>query len=168
MPALEVREASGELTHHLEYMRLNRERMEKAVAASIEAAVVAQAADPVAFMAAYLHKLSLQKPGADVASLESDLSLASPMPSEPASEPDPCADFVRSKSGFAGFVQFGVSAVLVSDMKGFTSTTRRLGIIHFASLIARMRQLCLPVLHHRGALFIGNEAGAPTPTLTSG
>ena len=58
----------------------------------------------------------------------------------------------------AGFIRFQQSAVLVSDMSGFTSTTRRLGITHFASLIMRMRQLSLPILHVHEALFIGNEA----------
>ena len=58
----------------------------------------------------------------------------------------------------AGFIRFQESAVLVSDMSGFTSTTRRLGIIHFASLIMLMRQLSLPILHAYEALFIGNEA----------
>eukprot|EP00933_Yihiella_yeosuensis_P034897 TRINITY_DN2839_c0_g2_i2.p1 TRINITY_DN2839_c0_g2~~TRINITY_DN2839_c0_g2_i2.p1 ORF type:complete len:774 (+),score=239.75 TRINITY_DN2839_c0_g2_i2:107-2428(+) len=49
-------------------------------------------------------------------------------------------------------------AVLVSDLSGFTSTTRRFGIIHFASIIARKRQICLPILKHRGALRICTEA----------
>lgn len=49
-------------------------------------------------------------------------------------------------------------AVLVSDLSGFTSTTRKYGIVHFASIIVRMRQLCLPILHHYQALHIGTEA----------
>lgn len=49
-------------------------------------------------------------------------------------------------------------AVLVSDLSGFTSTTRKYGIVHFASIIIRMRQLCLPILHHYHALHIGTEA----------
>ena len=49
-------------------------------------------------------------------------------------------------------------AVLVSDLSGFTSTTRKYGIVHFASIIIRMRQLCLPILHHYNALHIGTEA----------
>jgi len=48
--------------------------------------------------------------------------------------------------------------VLVSDLSGFTSTTRKYGIVHFASIIIRMRQLCLPILHHYHALHIGTEA----------
>ena len=36
-------------------------------------------------------------------------------------------------------------AVLVSDLRGFTSTTRKYGIVHFASIIVRMRQLVLPI-----------------------
>ena len=49
-------------------------------------------------------------------------------------------------------------AVLVSDLSGFTSTTRKYGIVHFASVIVRMRQLCLPILKRRGAIYIGTEA----------
>jgi len=49
-------------------------------------------------------------------------------------------------------------AVLVSDLSGFTSTTRKHGIVHFASVIVRMRQLCLPILKRRGAIYIGTEA----------
>ncbi len=49
-------------------------------------------------------------------------------------------------------------AVLVSDLHGFTSTTRKYGIIHFASIIMRMRQLVLPILNHYGATFISTEA----------
>ena len=45
-------------------------------------------------------------------------------------------------------------AVLVSDLSGFTSTTRKYGIVHFASVIVRMRQLCLPILKRRGAIYI--------------
>eukprot|EP00930_Biecheleria_cincta_P039057 TRINITY_DN26863_c0_g1_i1.p1 TRINITY_DN26863_c0_g1~~TRINITY_DN26863_c0_g1_i1.p1 ORF type:complete len:514 (-),score=66.16 TRINITY_DN26863_c0_g1_i1:86-1627(-) len=49
-------------------------------------------------------------------------------------------------------------AVLVSDLSGFTSTTRMYGIIHFASIIVRMRQLCLPIFDRYGAVHIGTEA----------
>ena len=49
-------------------------------------------------------------------------------------------------------------AVLVSDLSGFTSTTRKHGIIHFASIIVRMRQLCLPILHNRGLVHLTTEA----------
>ena len=49
-------------------------------------------------------------------------------------------------------------AVLVSDLSGFTSTTRKYGIVHFASVIVRMRQLCLPILKRRGAIYITTEA----------
>lgn len=48
--------------------------------------------------------------------------------------------------------------VLVSDLSGFTRLTRKYGVIHFASVIVRKRQLCLPILHRHGALFIGTEA----------
>ena len=36
-------------------------------------------------------------------------------------------------------------AVMVSDLRGFTSTTRKYGIVHFASIIVRMRQLVYPI-----------------------
>jgi class 3 adenylate cyclase len=48
--------------------------------------------------------------------------------------------------------------VLVSDLSGFTRLTRKYGVIHFASVIIRKRQLCLPILHKYGALFISTEA----------
>jgi len=48
--------------------------------------------------------------------------------------------------------------VLVSDLSGFTRLTRKYGVIHFASVIVRKRQLCLPILHKHGALFISTEA----------
>jgi class 3 adenylate cyclase len=52
---------------------------------------------------------------------------------------------------------FDEAAVLVSDLTGFTSGTRKHGIVHVASIIVRMRQLCYPVLHAHGALFVGTE-----------
>ena len=48
--------------------------------------------------------------------------------------------------------------VLVSDLSGFTSTTRQYGILHFASVIVRMRQLCLPLFNRHGVRFVGTEA----------
>mmetsp|Transcript_13271 Transcript_13271/g.30204 ORF Transcript_13271/g.30204 Transcript_13271/m.30204 type:complete len:493 (+) Transcript_13271:93-1571(+) len=48
--------------------------------------------------------------------------------------------------------------VIVSDLSGFTSTTRKHGIVHMASLIIRQRQLVLPMLHRREAIHIGFEA----------
>ena len=110
-----------------DYLRRNREKIETAVASAIQAAVDAQAEDPVAFMSAYLHDLGQQRTSGEM-----------------------------DREGLAR--TFKSAAVLVSDMAGFTKTTRRLGIVHFASLIIRMRQLCLPILQAHGALFIGNEA----------
>ena len=52
---------------------------------------------------------------------------------------------------------FEDAAVLVSDMTGFTSGTRKHGIVHVASVIVRMRQICLPILHKHGAMWIGTE-----------
>ncbi len=49
-------------------------------------------------------------------------------------------------------------AVLVSDLSGFTSTTRKYGIVHFASIIVRMRQLVLPIFSKFNALNITTEA----------
>lgn len=49
-------------------------------------------------------------------------------------------------------------AVLVSDLRGFTSTTRKYGIVHFASIIVRMRQLVLPIFAKYKALNIATEA----------
>lgn len=57
-----------------------------------------------------------------------------------------------------GLVRYPHAAVLVTDMSGFTSRTRKMGIVHFASLILRMRQLCLPIMHAHGALFVATEA----------
>jgi len=49
-------------------------------------------------------------------------------------------------------------ACLVSDMSGFTKLTRKHGIIHFASIIARFRQITLPIMNKYGALLITTEA----------
>ena len=49
-------------------------------------------------------------------------------------------------------------AVIVSDLSGFTSTTRKYGIVHFASVIVRMRQLVLPIFAKYNALNITTEA----------
>jgi class 3 adenylate cyclase len=49
-------------------------------------------------------------------------------------------------------------AILVSDLRGFTSTTRKYGIVHFASIIVRMRQLVLPIFAQYKALNINTEA----------
>lgn len=49
-------------------------------------------------------------------------------------------------------------AVLVSDMSGFSSLTRKHGIVHLASVITRLRQLCFPILHELDALHVSTEA----------
>ena len=49
-------------------------------------------------------------------------------------------------------------AVMVSDLRGFTSTTRKYGIVHFASIIVRMRQLVYPIFDKYKALNINTEA----------
>lgn len=48
-------------------------------------------------------------------------------------------------------------AVLVTDMSGFTSLINRHGVVHFASIILRTRQICLPILHRFGVAHIGFE-----------
>ncbi|CAE7602648.1 unnamed protein product [Symbiodinium sp. CCMP2456] len=49
-------------------------------------------------------------------------------------------------------------AVLVSDLQGFTSTVRACGIVHFASIIMRKRQLCWPILTKYSAVKVTTEA----------
>jgi class 3 adenylate cyclase len=49
-------------------------------------------------------------------------------------------------------------ACLISDMSGFTKLTRKHGIIHFASIIARFRQITMPIMKRYGALLITTEA----------
>ena len=48
-------------------------------------------------------------------------------------------------------------AVLVSDLSGFTSMTRKYGITHFASIIVRMRQLVLPSFHRYDVMDVATE-----------
>ncbi len=48
----------------------------------------------------------------------------------------------------------GEVSVFISDMSGFTKTTRKHGIIHFASLILKMRHLLIPVLKKHDAIVI--------------
>lgn len=55
-------------------------------------------------------------------------------------------------------VYTGEVAVIVTDLSGFTSTTRLYGIVHFASIIIRKRQLCYPILHKYNAEDISVEA----------
>eukprot|EP00929_Paragymnodinium_shiwhaense_P048952 TRINITY_DN24707_c0_g3_i3.p1 TRINITY_DN24707_c0_g3~~TRINITY_DN24707_c0_g3_i3.p1 ORF type:complete len:925 (+),score=254.40 TRINITY_DN24707_c0_g3_i3:78-2852(+) len=52
----------------------------------------------------------------------------------------------------------GEFAVLVSDLSGFTSTTRKYGITHFASIIVRKRQLAYPILAKYEAVHLTTEA----------
>jgi len=49
-------------------------------------------------------------------------------------------------------------ACLISDMSGFTKLTRKYGIIHFASIIARFRQITMPIMKKYGALLVTTEA----------
>ena len=52
----------------------------------------------------------------------------------------------------------GLRAALVTDMSGFTRMTRQYGIVHFASLIVKMRSLFMPHLKLNGADEIFTEA----------
>ncbi|CAE7390411.1 unnamed protein product [Symbiodinium sp. CCMP2592] len=52
----------------------------------------------------------------------------------------------------------GEMAVLVSDLQGCTSTVRECGIVHFASIIMRKRQLCWPILTKYSAIKVTTEA----------
>lgn len=49
-------------------------------------------------------------------------------------------------------------AVLVSDLTGFTKSTREHGIRHMTAIILRMRQILYPTLHKHHASFITTEA----------
>ena len=57
-----------------------------------------------------------------------------------------------------GLKEFEQVAVLVSDLSGLTKSTREHGIIHTASVIMRLRQFSLPILHTHGVLWQGFEA----------
>ena len=52
----------------------------------------------------------------------------------------------------------GEVAILVTDMTGFTRLTKKMGIVHFASLILKMRQLCSPIFRLYNAMDISTEA----------
>ena len=101
------------------YLEEHRDAMEAALASATTAAITARPANPIAFMAAHLRSQAFGGP--EVAWHET----AAPVIAASADPRNKC------------LVRYGDSAVLVTDMSGFTKTTRRLGIIHFASLIAR-------------------------------
>lgn len=48
-------------------------------------------------------------------------------------------------------------AVLVTDLSGFTRTTRKHGVLQSASNIIRMRQIAMPVVHRLGMIDLGTE-----------
>jgi len=49
--------------------------------------------------------------------------------------------------------------ILISDLTGSTSITRKYGVIHWASLVARMHQIILPIFYENcHAIFVGKEA----------
>jgi len=49
-------------------------------------------------------------------------------------------------------------AVFISDMSGFSRITRERGILHFLSLIAKQRELALPVIARHSGRLIKTEA----------
>lgn len=49
-------------------------------------------------------------------------------------------------------------AVLITDMSGFTRTTRQYGIIHFAALMWKMRQVLRALFTSHGATYMTTEA----------
>lgn len=52
----------------------------------------------------------------------------------------------------------GEYTVVISDMEGFTKTTRRLGIVHFAACVAKMRSLLRPICEYYGVSEFFTEA----------
>lgn len=48
--------------------------------------------------------------------------------------------------------------VVATDLSGFTYLTKKYGAIHFASVIVRMRQLLLPIIHDLSPIAIMTEA----------
>lgn len=55
--------------------------------------------------------------------------------------------------------RFGVErAVMITDMSGFSRISKQHGILHFLSLIKRMRDICVPIVENVGGEFIKAEA----------
>ena len=54
--------------------------------------------------------------------------------------------------------EIGQCSILVSDLSGLTETTRKYGIIHMSSVLARMNQLMKPLFMSLDAISIGDEA----------
>mmetsp|Transcript_56530 Transcript_56530/g.120245 ORF Transcript_56530/g.120245 Transcript_56530/m.120245 type:complete len:513 (-) Transcript_56530:258-1796(-) len=95
-----------------------------------------------------LSRMSLPTPGLVAllaATLLTDRSSSSSSSTQPKMRPSTSADWISE-------VITDEVGILVSDMSGFTQTVRRHGILHFASIIARKRQLSLPILKKRGAV----------------
>lgn len=49
-------------------------------------------------------------------------------------------------------------AVLVTDLTGFTRTTRVHGILHFLSIFRRSEQICVPLIEQHGGKVLKHEA----------
>lgn len=55
--------------------------------------------------------------------------------------------------------RFGVErAVMITDMTGFSRVSKAKGILHFLSLIKKMRDICVPLVEKVGGEFIKAEA----------
>eukprot|EP01130_Rhizamoeba_saxonica_P001669 TRINITY_DN11541_c0_g1_i1.p1 TRINITY_DN11541_c0_g1~~TRINITY_DN11541_c0_g1_i1.p1 ORF type:complete len:405 (+),score=95.56 TRINITY_DN11541_c0_g1_i1:40-1254(+) len=65
---------------------------------------------------------------------------------------------MSQSSADESYEQYKNVGILMSDMSGFTRSVRKMGIIHFASIIQKMRQLCSFVFKKHDALHIFFEA----------
>ena len=88
----------------------------------------------------------------------SPVAASSSAPSRYAPSPSPVS--LRSAAVTAVEIDHGVRrlegkvAVVVTDMSGFTRITRKMGIVHFASLILKMREILRGIFEHYGASII--------------
>lgn len=49
-------------------------------------------------------------------------------------------------------------AVLVTDLTGFTATTRSRGILHFLAIFRRCQKICVPIINKHGGSMLKQEA----------
>ena len=49
-------------------------------------------------------------------------------------------------------------AVLITDLSGFTRTTREHGVIHFLSLFRKCQKICVPIIERHGGELMKDEA----------
>lgn len=50
------------------------------------------------------------------------------------------------------------AAVLITDLSGFTRTTREHGVIHFLSLFRKCQKICLPIIEQHNGELVKDEA----------